>query len=253
MENRNNDMSKWIRCVYSDINQTGCQDNEYQPYLSDEIGEEFFQEIVEYGRIWNRVQNLCPEYRSLFWRVYEYLPTHFGETLSRIMKLKGVSSSTLFYLIKEYGPETLYPSTIRGMMKCIYPEKNLRLIPYICRALLVEESVLLSGSGRSWGTWMYQLDPAFVKSSWEGKKKNLPHEKKVIRDAVTRVIRNNDSLQEYLGRVKQSEDSTSTLYQEETINLFGNRMERFLMLRERGSLYAILSVFENMSPPLSNP
>jgi len=247
MESKNIGISKWVRCIYSEIRPSGRQNEEFQPYLFDENGDAYLHGMVEYGHIWNRVQAMSPEYRKLFWKLYDQLPTHFGITLRRVMELKGISSSTLYYLIKEYGSDTMHPSTMQALMKCVYPERNIEMIPYISRALLVEQAVLMSGYGKSWGTWAYQIDPDFIRRTWE-KKKNLPHAKKEIRDDITRIIQSDEAMYEYLDRVRQFKDSSySDLYKEEMLNLFEDRKERFIMLRERGSLYSILSVLEEMS------
>ena len=131
------------------------------------------------------------------------------------------------------------------MMKCRYPTANTDLIPYIARALLVEESVLYSGVGKSWGTWAYQLDTAFIQSTVERTRGMIVQAREEVRAGIVAVIKNNDSLHEYLDEVANWEIPLyREVYAETAINLNPDRKQRLLLLRQRESLMILLSCLE---------
>ena len=209
---------------------------------------ESHENLMEYVRIAGRVIKLPKHYQDLFWSAYDKAPTSFGVNLSVVMDEKAMSANDVFMLIKPYAKNPkIRMSVIQSMMECRCPTANLELIPYIARALLVEESVLYSGVGKSWGTWAYQLDTAFIKATMENPNQRgmVVKTREEVRRGITEVIRSDRSLQEYLKEVEDwPNPAQRRIYAEEMIRLYPDRRQRLCLLREKESLYVLLSCLE---------
>ena len=161
------------------------------------------------------------------------------------MLIKGMTVDSMSIIGLEeklpVGVKCLY-HLIQSMMKCRYPTANTDLIPYIARALLVEESVLYSGVGKSWGTWAYQLDTSFIKTTMDNSNQRgmVSKMREDVREGIIEVIRSDENLQEYLKKVEDFPyPAQREIYAEETIHLHSDRRLRMCYLREKESLYIL--------------
>lgn len=209
---------------------------------------EWHENLMEYVGIASRVVKLPKNYQDLFWSAYDKAPTSFGVNLSVVMDEKAMSAHDIYLLVKPYAKnKNIRMSVIQSMMKCRYPTDNTDLIPYIARALLVEESVLYSGVGKSWGTWAYQLDTAFIKATMDNPNQRgmVSKIREDVREGIIEVIRSDESLHEYLKKVEDFPyPAQREIYAEETIHLHSDRRLRMCYLREKESLYILLSCLE---------
>lgn len=203
-------------------------------------------QLEEFMDIVNRVGKLPDNYRKLFWDVYDHAPTSFGMNLSTVMDSKTMSANDVFMLVKPYSSNPkMRPSIIQSMMECTFPDANRELIPYIARALLVDESVLYSGVGRSWGTWAYQLDTGFIESTMRNPRGMVVKVREEARRGIIGTIESGESLHEYLDEVANWEISEyRDTYAETTITICPDRKQRWRVLRQRESLMIFLSCLE---------
>ena len=205
--------------------------------------------LEEYARIQRRVSKLPQEYQEIFWNTYDRTPTNFGANLTAVMEEKNLTANDVFMLIKPYSKNPkMRISMIQSMMECNFPNKNIDLIPFIARALLVEESVLLSGIGKSWGTFAYQLDTDFMRIVEKQPRGMINKARQEVRKEITDAIRTDATLHDYLTEVSNREHPVyKQLFADETINLYSNRLKRLRYLRERESLYILLSCLEQQA------
>ena len=69
-----------------------------------------------------------------------------------------------------------------------------------------------------------------------------------VRAEITTAIRTDSTLRNYIIEVSNREHSVyKQLFAEETINLYSNRLKRLRYLRERESLYILLSCLEQQA------
>ena len=202
-----------------------------------------FWDFVEMQK---RVIRLPKNLQELFWNVYENAPTHFGTNLTAVMEDKSMSANDVYLLVKPYSSNSkMKMSVIQSMMECVYPTSNQNLIPYISRALLVEESVLYTGVGKSWGTFEYQLDTDFLRATEIDPQGKINSIREEVRAGIIAVIKSEEALHEYLQEVHNWENPIyREMYAEETINLCPDRKQRWMLLRERESLLILLSCLE---------
>ena len=205
--------------------------------------------VEEYGRLQSRVLKLPREYQEFFWNIYDQSPTSFGRNLTAVMEEKNLTANDVSMLIKPYSKNPkMRISMIQSMMECAFPNKNIDLIPYIARALLVEESVLYSGRGKSWGTFAYQLDTDFMRIVEKQPRGMINKARQEVRAEITTAIRTDATLHDYLTEVSNREHPVyKQLFADETINLYSNRLKRLRYLRERESLYILLSCLEQQA------
>lgn len=205
--------------------------------------------LEEYARIQRRVSKLPQEYQEIFWNTYDRTPTNFGANLTAVMEEKNLTANDVFMLIKPYSKNPkMRISMIQSMMECNFPNKNIDLIPFIARALLVEESVLLSGIGKSWGTFAYQLDTDFMRIVEKQPRGMINKARQEVRKEITDAIRTDATLHDYLTEVSNRENPVyKQLFAAETINLYPDRLKRLWYLRERETLYTLLTCLEDQA------
>ena len=208
-----------------------------------------YDSFMEYVQLSSRVLKLPANLQEVFWSVYDKAPTHFGANLTAIMEEKSMSANDVYMLVKPYSNNPkMRMSVVQSMMSCEYPTSNTNLIPYIARALLIEESVLLTGNGRSWGTFAYQLDTDFLKSTMENSRGMINSARDEVRAGIIKVIESDGELHDYLQEVSDwGNHIYRDIYAEETINLCPDRKQRWGLLRERESLLILLSCLEEQS------
>ena len=95
---------------------------------------------------------------SPFAEIYEeylrYAPKHFGNNLKKVMEIQGVEIKDVSSLM-----ETKSPNEISALCGCRTPNRNKQYIHRLARCLLVSDEVLVSGTGKSYGTWKDVLSP----------------------------------------------------------------------------------------------
>lgn len=118
--------------------------------------------------------------------VYEYLkavPEAFGENLSRIKKIQGMTDNDLAQILE------MKPNAIQSLCKCKTHEKSDNDIKKLARALLVSADVLCCGNGFIYGNWKDLLQQDTEKSVQKTLNENSRvNAKNKIRDIIRGVI-----------------------------------------------------------------
>lgn len=202
-----------------------------------------------------RVNALPQRKQKVMCEFLKEAPKSFGYAMTAVMHQEGqeLSAQDVLKLVEDCRTKEgtkIGISHIQSLMKCKKPEKNVELIPFICRALLVEESVLLRGYGAAHGSWSFYLSNEFVKSynSIDGRENKLAPGREEIRKLIRNIISDEESLQDYLRKIEQNPDSDLYKVHKKTeITIYETMRDQFCNLIEPESAYALLRVLEKTS------
>lgn len=95
---------------------------------------------------------LFVESETPFWEICEkylrYAPKHFGRNLMLVMERQGMSANDVSSIMQEKSP-----NGITALCECKTPKRDKEYIHRLAKCLLVSDEVLISGTGKSYGTW----------------------------------------------------------------------------------------------------
>ena len=189
--------------------------------------------------------------------------------MTYVMEKKQMSISDLRDLVAKSSEKKIGISGIQSLMQCNTPKKHQDLIPYISRALLIEEDVLYKGYGASYGTWSYCLSTDFLEKSLDdetkkkrNKKRNkdnkdkknknvkkdyvIERARKTAKTYISNIISDEEKLNDFLSSPELIGQKELFGLQEKTdFEVYENdRRVEFNNLLDQDSIFVLLDVLE---------
>lgn len=132
------------------------------------------------------------ESETPFWEICEkylrYAPKHFGRNLELVMKRQGITANDVSSIMEEKSP-----SGITALCKCKTPKRDKEYIHRLAKCLLVSDEVLISGTGKSYGTWKNVLSEEGLNTIKEHEGKQTLRSAEIwIRDQIRDWINDSD-------------------------------------------------------------
>jgi hypothetical protein len=204
----------------------------------------------KYEELLDRVHMLPDEKQKIIKSYLNRAPKNFGHNMQKIMEQKEMTLQDILNIIQKFDVgKGIGISHIQSFKTCIRPQKNKELIPYISRILLVDESVLYTGIGNSFGTWKPYLSTSAIKLM-KGKQK-IKSVREGMRGFIKDVVESPETLATFLKDIAK-EDGLGELHQVKEINIYAiedtktiDVKEQIENLLEPESIYVLLDVLES--------
>ncbi len=227
--------------------------NSYKINYKGECFGKLFNEIIKENneadkalgnvpKFFERLSYLSEKSQTTLRRFLNNMPTQFGYNLEMVMGSKGITEQD----IKNFSAGKFSASGIQSLMGCSVPSNINETLRILSKILLVSESVLYLGQGRTYGNWKDLLSDESLDEFQKIDKNLFPNKsksKKFVQENVSSIVDEviNDD-EKFMNMIKDN----PALFEDEAYNVYENERERFKYIIDKRYAYILLETLERI-------